>query len=366
MALFANEVRMYSLAIFLITVLAIYAYRLSKESKASYWVIFGITSLASLYTHYYSLMAAGIINVILFIYLIVNKKKKSYIIQIILGVLQGVLYLPWLIYFTSQLRVMSSNGFWISISFPKTLFEILGFQFSGKLNLYFGVVLAVLAYIYCIYILAKTKPKNNMPAIFAYAVYLLVIVAAWVMSKILGTDILYYRYTFVVTGLLFFVFSYLFSKGKDGFTIAFCVIVLISGIVNQVILVRQHYDSSNHQAIDYIAENIQEDDKIIVSDLGAGVVVSVNFWDNKQYFYNKADWGVGEAYKAFGKDFETVTTDDFINDCKTRTWVIAPADSSLYDTYFNNENYRLLASKNYKTKYEKYEFNFYLVEYVGE
>ena len=98
-AYFANEIRMYGLAMFLVTVLGIYAYRLSKEQKKSYWIIFGITSLACIYTHYYSLMAAGLINIVLLVYLIKQKNKKAYITQIVLGIIQALFYLPWLIYF---------------------------------------------------------------------------------------------------------------------------------------------------------------------------------------------------------------------------------------------------------------------------
>ena len=62
----ANQIRMYSWAIYIVTILAIYAYRIYLgQSTKKNWIIFGISSLASIYIHYYGLMAAGIINVIL-------------------------------------------------------------------------------------------------------------------------------------------------------------------------------------------------------------------------------------------------------------------------------------------------------------
>lgn len=79
-------------------------------------------------------MSAGIINIILLIYFIKTKNKKAYITQIILGILQGLLYLPWMIYFLSQLSHIK-KGFWIEIKFPKTLIEILGFTFSRKFRI---------------------------------------------------------------------------------------------------------------------------------------------------------------------------------------------------------------------------------------
>ena len=74
MALYAIEVRMYSLAILTVTLVAIYAYRLAKEDNTKNWIIFGLSSLASIYLHYYGLMAAGLINVALLVYLIMKKR----------------------------------------------------------------------------------------------------------------------------------------------------------------------------------------------------------------------------------------------------------------------------------------------------
>ena len=130
-------------------------------------------------------------------------------------------------------------------------------------------------------------------------------------------------------------------------------------------MIKENYDSSNSQAINYIKENIKEGDKFIISDLGAGTAISVNFFDYKHYFYNKSDWGVEEAYKAFGKDFETVTNTNFIKECKTRTWIIVDVNSKFYDKYFKNENYKLISNKTFETKYKDYVFNLYLVDYVG-
>lgn len=69
-AIYAGEIRMYSWAILLVTILAIYANRLTKKDTIKNWIIFGITSVLCIYIHYYGLMAAGLINVFLLIYLI--------------------------------------------------------------------------------------------------------------------------------------------------------------------------------------------------------------------------------------------------------------------------------------------------------
>lgn len=131
---YSNEIRMYSLGMLLGTILIIYAYRIYKRKifKSTYF-IFALSSLLVSYTHYYGLMLAGIINLLLFIYLFKNRKerKHDFILFIIFAILQIIFYLPWLIYFIAQIQSVS-KGFWISLSFPETLYEILTMQYKRK------------------------------------------------------------------------------------------------------------------------------------------------------------------------------------------------------------------------------------------
>ncbi len=322
-SVYANEIRMYAFAMFLVTLLAIYAYRLTKENKISYWIIFGITSLCSIYTHYYGLMAAGIINILLLLYFIKSKNKNAGITQICIGILQGILYLPWFICFVSQLNSVK-KGFWINIEFPKTLIEILGFTFAGNLEFYIGAIISVLVLIYIVYVFIKNgKIKKNIPAVFAMLVYILVIFAAWAISKKMNSDILYYRYIFVVAGLEIFAISFMLAKGKKICTAIICTIILIMGIINNVSMVKENYSNANQEPIQYIKDNIQEGDVITFKDIGCGSVVAENFTKYTQYYYNEGNWGIEEAYKAFGSQMTTYVKPDFIDmNCKRRCWVI--------------------------------------------
>lgn len=332
MAVYANEIRMYAWGMLFVTLLGIYAYRLAHNSKFSYWLIFGLTSLCSIYTHYYGLMAAGLINIVLLIYyirkIVLFKKEnneikkcpefKSLIIQVVIGIMQLALYLPWLIYFTSQLNTMSTNGFWISITW-KTIVEILGFSFAGKLNIYVGLIISIPIYSYMFYQIKKNGFEESKPAIFAILIYILVIISALVVTLVLGTAILYYRYIFVVTGLMFFAIIFMFLKGDKKYTIALCLVILITGIVNNIVMIKENYDSSNMQQIEYLKENIQEGDVLVYTNPGNGSVFAVNFPNNKQYFYNPDNWEVDEAYKAWGPHMETWITKDFLNLKELRT-----------------------------------------------
>lgn len=153
---YAGEIRMYTMAMLEVTIMCIYAYRIYKSKHENNtsdaeepntkpkschilkdWVIFAIFSLASAYTHYYSLMTAGIVNVVLFILFIkeaIQERKFTYSIKafIISAIAQIILYIPWLIVIFRTVGHIS--GFWIQLKFPDTLIELLTFQFAGNLE----------------------------------------------------------------------------------------------------------------------------------------------------------------------------------------------------------------------------------------
>lgn len=160
--IYSSEVRMYSLAVVLVTILAIYAYRLYKnQNSVKNWAIFGLSSLACIYVHYYGLMSAGIINCVLLFNFIKRKNTKSIITILTLGITQLVCYIPWIMCFLNQLKHVS-KGFWISLEFPKTLYQVIGTQFSGKLEDIVGFIAVVLLYAYfAIKIYVNRKNINN-------------------------------------------------------------------------------------------------------------------------------------------------------------------------------------------------------------
>lgn len=126
---YALEIRMYSWTVVLVTLMAIYLNRFIRQKDFKNLVLFGIFSLASCYMHYYALLAAGIMNLGLIIYVIrkrENFEKGIFLKFILVEAMQVILYLPWLICFVKQaLRV--GKGFWITIEFPQILIDILNF-----------------------------------------------------------------------------------------------------------------------------------------------------------------------------------------------------------------------------------------------
>ena len=370
MTTYAVEIRMYSWAILAVTVLAIYAYRLSKEDNTKNWIIFFISSLCSIYLHYYGLMAAGLINVLLLIHLIRNKRKKGLIFIISFGVVQALAYLPWLMYLASQMKVVS-NGFWIGFTFPKTLMELISSQLAGyirtddyrELSAVTVLALELFAYLgYKAYKLSKEK-EDLKPFKLAVGLYLAVIAAAIVITVILKSSVLYYRYLFVITGLYIFAISFILGKEKNKVAVVSILsVIAILGIYNNYTLIRDNYSSTNAGPINYMEENIKDTDTVVYTDCGVGSVAANHCLESQVYFYNKDNWGVQEAYKAFGPNYETVITDDFIKNCGDRVWVIDNAYGSAAKDVFGDTDYKVVSEEKFYTSFHNYNWTITLLE----
>lgn len=372
-AAYSSEIRMYTWVMLFVTITAIYANRIYKnELSIKNWVIFALFSLLSAYTHYYGLMFAGIINVILFIYLLKNRKGKNKDLKIFIiqAIVECLLYVPWLYYFIKQLTSVG-GGYWIKLEFPDTLYNVLGIQYMGSLSNIFGFCFAICLYIYLGFVIYRCKKEriSVKNARNSLLLYVLIVFIAFLIS--LKSPILYPRYLMAITGLLIFFIADIMAKEKSKYiTIEICIIIFVTSLISNIDIINNNYDNTNMKQIEYLEENIKDDDIIVYSNIGNGSVFAVYFKDNKQYFYNGDHWNVEEAYKAYGPQMETVEDLDFLKDYKGRIWIIDSTDSSFYNDKFKTDDYKVIDSKVIKTKYPSsfdtnysgYEYNLILIE----
>ena len=362
--LYASEIRMYTYVMLFVTITAIYANRLIKESNKKNWIVFAIFSLLSAYTHYYGLMAAGIINILLFVFCIKKNKKmlKQFIIS---AVIQVIIYLPWCYFLIKQI-VSVTGGFWISIKFPDIIFETINIQFKGNYNNIISFIVAILMYLYVGYIIVKCiKNKIDVkPGIMAIIVYFSVIFAAALLSII--SPILYPRYIVVISGLFIFFVSYFMAKEKKKYlTVIICILVFVYSLYSNIIFMKNNYSYQNKLPFEYLEENIKENDIIIYKQMGTGGVLAAKFKNTKQYFYNEEKWGIKEAYKAYAPQMDSVESLEFLDNYTGRIWLEVSQDEDLYENYFNNDKYKVIeVSPLFITKYKDVSYKFMLLEKV--
>ena len=375
---YSGAIRMYSWSCLLTCILCIYAYRFYKELKNNKWqknlIIFGIFSIACCYIHYYATVTACIVNFILLIYLIKNRKeyKKALYSFLILALIQIALYLPWVLYLYKQLKHVGA-GFWITIG-VNTLVEVPSFQFRRELDTVFtfdfktitALVASILMYIYVGYLIykAKKEKENINPGKLAIIVYSSVIGAYLLASLILFSPVIYSRYLFAITGIYIFAIAFFMAKEKKTWvSVVVCILILILSVFSNTENILINYDKTNMKQIEYLKENVKKDDIIIYSNIGNGGVIAAFFPENKQYFINLGGWDVVEAYKAYSPGMETVSSfEEAIKDYTGRIWLIDSEYPDLYNN-FPKEGISLLEGPvRFDTKYQGYIYNFFLLE----
>lgn len=366
---YATEIRMYSLAMLFVTITAIYGYRLYKDRFSNKnLIIFGIFSLASAYTHYYGLMAAGLINLAIFIYLIkqIKQRKTEFIKFISCTIIQVIFYIPWLVFFVSQVKGVS-NGFWIGFYFPDTLIDAMIVPFMGSyVNRSIAIIVTTLLYTFSMYLLYKEyKEKNEIkPGVLAGIGYLAVIIAACIVSIIMH-PILIDRYLLVVMGLLAFFIAFSLSKQKNkNIIIGICTIILIISIFNNIHIIKTNYALSNDEMLGYLRENVKKEDTFLIyHNEIVGFSVTTKYLDNKTYFHDKDNWNIEKPYKAFGPNFESETDiDKIMKELSGRTWIINIPEDKLENELKEVYDIDVIERKEFKIDYDNSYFSFTLIE----
>ncbi len=131
------QIRMYSWAAFAVAVVFLYAYRIYARADGraplGWWFALFGASLAAAYLHYYAVIAAFVVNLLLLVGLLAHRRTRMRDLKrfAIGAALVVCAFVPWLAALLGQVGNVSS-GFWISFDFPESLFEILGFPLVSE------------------------------------------------------------------------------------------------------------------------------------------------------------------------------------------------------------------------------------------
>ena len=435
-SVYAGEIRMYTWAMLFVTLMAIYAYKiytftkLSKDEKDTNkkrfyinWILFAIFSLASAYTHYYGLATAGVINLILFIYLLrtaikkhktipenkANKasresnKQKVFTVDLkaftISAVVQILLYLPWVVALLGQIQHVS-QGFWINGPSIAVFLQILGFQFTGNLDTIFidekiAIGFGIILLVYTIYSMIRAiciekekkltstqkevqnkdnqlqetrveeqaENSSNLPGLWAIGIYMIVMMAMLIISFI--TPILYARYFLNLTGLFFFFMAFFMAKGgRKVLTILSCILILVVAIFVNYQVAKINYAPINQEPLAYITQDIQEDDLILFGNWGgAGFVTSVLLPEYQNCFFDHEAWNQEKAYQAFGKDMITIKQIEEMDSYEGRIWIVSDSDD-LYERFEQHygDKIQLIKQQGFQTMYHEDNYHISLIE----
>jgi Predicted membrane protein len=380
---YAGEIRMYMLVSLLILLGTFYAIRIAKGQK-NIWnhirmVLFFVLAA---YTHYYGLLAAAVVNLILLVILILHWKEKTwkdFAAWLADGVLQIALYIPWIFVFLAQTGNVKTN-FWIQWIWPKSLIEILLFQVSGNLEkeTYVPVILAVLfeasITAYLIVNACHKKHQHGYITLFTLGTYFGVIAIAVGAGFAMHRIIIYSRYLLVCTSLLFLYFAYNFATfGKKMLNAVFCVAIMICSICANLSLIDINYDASNQAPYEYLNANMQEGDAILVGNYNQdpnSFIAVAKYMNHPLYYWNEMYWmdESVKAYQAYGTGMRVVYDLKDIEGLSGRVWVIYADDdhvghavNHVYDAALQAFHATGSGTQYFQTKYKSIEYTIGLI-----
>ncbi|WP_265443156.1 glycosyltransferase family 39 protein [Acetivibrio straminisolvens] len=301
-----QETRMYTWAAFFVTASALYGYLAIQQGKTSDWIKFGLTTLASAFTHYYALLAVTILNVLLFAWVllgfIIKKDKKNLTSYLITAGAVVLCYLPWIFILFNQAKRVSKS-FWIPPITEDVLWQTLAYPFRAKFLKFrtaeiFLFVAAVLILWGLVLSIIKRK-KEGLMSLLALLVYSLTLISAIVLSYIIR-PLLVERYIFPVTGVFILSFVYGISMlNSKRASIFACLALLFVSISQNQIIVTERFNGPMKEVCDFVNESVTSEDVFIHTDEHTFGTFCYYYPDNKHYLYLPDGFEGYSGYEAF-------------------------------------------------------------------
>lgn len=282
---YVTEARMYTFGTFLLVISAYFLVQALKSDKWKYWILFAITTAASLYTHYYLFFSAFALWLFALITLIRRHRAnfKGYAKFITAYILVFLGYIPWLKTFWFQFHQVQES-YWITAptkwSVPVTNWLMLtgGSADSNKHSTDVILVLACLFTLYLLYRIVRREASEYKWLVLSAVVVPFLGSLALSLKQSIYLD----RY-FLFAGLFYSaaLVLFLFTVSNRFFRYLLVLILLVVNFGNYLNYWRNN-DVAHHPgmgaAAAYLNAAAQPDDKIILGS-------SFEFFNFK--YYNK-------------------------------------------------------------------------------
>ncbi len=309
--------RPYSWAILFVVLSFIYFKDIITKGDKKSYILFTIFSVLGAYFHYYALLTAICLYLILIFYSIQNNNVKIKDIAI-MAIASIILYAPWIPSFIHFLQAIHNN-FWIPFPTVDSIIQSFAyFAYSGD-TLFSMITILILILIGLIYYKFGNRDEDFY-VLAGIIAYVGTIILALIVS-IIFKPILLARCLLPASAILWLVISIMISKIKANrmflISTAFIVLVLISGAA--LMITTHTTDYQNGIAQQDVLNNITQDNNSVVIVTSPNMVMSFleysNYCDmyclNQSYIYGE---NMARTHEIFNfKDINLEDIDDFAN-----------------------------------------------------
>jgi len=352
LAVYSHQARMYSWAAFSVTGIFIYSCLFLRTGTTRDLVFLLIFTVAAMYIHYYSTIAAVMANLFVFLQLIITKNRKwrNHLLSLIIAAL---LFLPWVFMFIVQIKRVQ-GAFWApEVSFQTILscftipfteqFWTSGYSRTMTILMYALIVLSM--------VLSFTKSFSEYRSALWLSVFTFVgtLFSAGIIS-LFSQPILYSRYVAVIVTMLIVPVTILLTRMKYKFVKIFLIpLILYLGIRISLSAFSFSYGPYK-QTAEYINRAYPEITKLLhFTEVTAGPLIEYNVNPGLKHYWLKAEMSNVDAFPEIhqyslpgeflqiGEEFCVVRFHNLELNKKNLDLVLSESELVKKDTVFDNK-----------------------------
>ena len=282
---------------------------ITTANKTSF-ILFTLFSVLASYTHYYGLITAVVLYIILLFHILThNKDKIKYLaISMIAGI---VLYAPWIPTLIKLLQSMNPLG---NLTTDSIIQSFAHFAYSGD-TLFSMITLIILAIVLLIYL--KEKDEDRTLVLYGIAAYFATVLVIILISIIIK-PIMVTKGLVVASAILWLAISIMVGKMQNKrmllISLSFVVLLLISGIGSMVVANGDAYQNglAHTEALDQIIED--NNSTIIITNPGLAMYL-LDFADQSDIYCINQDYIYGENMNRIHEifNFKNIDKDEIAN-----------------------------------------------------
>lgn len=279
---YITEARQYELALALLFAMFLIFYKILQEPRPKYFVILTIVYILTCYTHYYVLMAGGLMYIAYAINCLMDKDRKALRYAMISLAVSITAFIPWMPFFFDRASVLS-NDFWLN-GMPNLIDDILWFFGDNPIFILFFMTLFI-TLLYLPYRAGLFKAKrawfDKLYSFFdlgeqrwrwvimgTFAVFFLVILMN--VISLINVPILSLRYIYPLSAVVWLIFAVFIPgcKAKKTATLLVMLTIIIPGAFDCCDTMRFEYQENQDimQTMELTRSHMNEND-VIISDV---------------------------------------------------------------------------------------------------
>jgi uncharacterized membrane protein len=299
LAAYSHQARMYTWSAFMVTGVFIYSYLFIRTGKTRDLVLLFVFTVLALYIHYYSMAAAFVANMFVFLYLLLTKNKK-WLPHLFSLLAATILFLPWLFMFIIQVKKVQ-HAFWAPEVSLNAIFACFTIPFTEQFwTTNYSILLIIL--IYSLIILTffmsikKTNSEYRLILWLSLIIFVGTLLAVTIIS-LFSQPILSTRYVMTIVTMLVIPPTVLLIRMKiEWLKIILISVILFLGI--RISVSNFHFSYGPYkQTIEYISATYPSIRKILhITEITAGPMTEYNGNSGLSHYWLKAKMSNVDAF----------------------------------------------------------------------